>query len=83
MYVQQHFPALNVVLNNAGIQLRVGLAVDEAPWAERQQELDILLAAPIHLNQLLIPLLLRQPHNSLIVNVTSGGAYIPQVFVPL
>ena len=82
-HVRQTLPTLNVVLNNAGIQRRVALAADEAPWAERQQELDILLAAPVHLNHLLIPLLLQQPQPSLIINVTSGGAYIPQVFAPL
>lgn len=82
-YVHQTLPTLNVVLNNAGIQRRIALAADDAPWAERQQELDILLAAPIHLNHLLIPLLLQQPQASLIINVTSGGAYIPQVFAPL
>lgn len=82
-HLQQTMPRLNIVVNNAGIQRRVGLAQDQAPWAERQQELDILLAAPVHLNSLLVPLLLAQAQPSLLVNVTSGGAYIPQVFAPL
>jgi uncharacterized oxidoreductase len=76
-------PGVNVVINNAGIQRRVGLAVDDAPWAVRQQEIDILLSAPIHLNHLLIPLLLGHGKESVIINVTSGGAYIPQVFAPV
>ncbi|OUJ68991.1 SDR family NAD(P)-dependent oxidoreductase [Hymenobacter crusticola] len=82
-HIQRTMPSLNVVVNNAGIQRRVGLAQDQAPWAERQQEVDLLLAAPVHLNHLLVPLLLTQPQASLVVNVTSGGAYIPQVFAPL
>jgi uncharacterized oxidoreductase len=58
------------------------LAEDQADWAVRQQEIDVLLSGPVHLNHLLIPLLLEK-ENSLIVNVTSGGAYIPQVFAPI
>jgi short-subunit dehydrogenase involved in D-alanine esterification of teichoic acids len=76
-------PGFNVVINNAGIQRRVSLASDTAPWSERQAEIDILLAAPVHLNHLLIPLMLRSKQPALIVNVTSGGAFVPQVFAPV
>lgn len=81
--VKQLLPGLNIIVNNAGIQRRIGLADDHAPWAERQAEIDILLSGPIHLNHLLIPLLLTDEKDALIVNVTSGGAYIPQVFAPV
>jgi len=54
-YIKSQFPNLNIVINNAGIQRRIALAADNAPWAERQAEIDTLLAAPIHLNHLLIP----------------------------
>ena len=80
-YIRHKMPGINILINNAGIQRRTGLAADHAPWSERQQEIDILLAGPVHLNDLLIPLLSKR--ESLIVNVTSGGAYIPQVFAPL
>lgn len=76
-------PDLNILINNAGIQRRISLASDQAEWAERQVEIDILLSAPIHMNYLLIPLLLGADKSGLIVNVTSGGAYIPQVFAPV
>ncbi len=82
-HVAQLFPQLNVLINNAGIQRRVSLAEDQAPWAERQVELDILLAAPIHLNSLLIPGMLQHGQSCRIVNVTSGGAYVPQPFAPV
>jgi uncharacterized oxidoreductase len=81
--VQSHFPDLNVVINNAGIQRRVSLASDAAPWHERQAEIDILLSAPVHLNHLLIPLMLCSNEPGMIVNVTSGGAFVPQVFAPI
>jgi uncharacterized oxidoreductase len=82
-HVQSHLPRLDVVINNAGIQRRVSLASDTAPWSERQAEIDILLSAPVHLNHLLIPLMLRSKEPALIVNVTSGGAFVPQVFAPI
>jgi uncharacterized oxidoreductase len=81
--VKQLLPGLNIVVNNAGIQRRIGLAGDHAAWPERQAEIDILLSGPIHLNHLLIPQLLAGEKDSLIVNVTSGGAYIPQAFAPV
>jgi uncharacterized oxidoreductase len=80
--VSELLPNLNVVINNAGIQRRIGLAADDAPWAERQEEIDILLAGPIHLNHLLIPRLLARAGPSIIANVSSGGAFVPQVFAP-
>jgi uncharacterized oxidoreductase len=46
-------------------------------------EIDTLLSAPVHLNHLLIPLMMRHNWPSLIVNVTSGGVFIPQVFAPV
>lgn len=82
-HVQENMPDINIIINNAGIQRRISLAADTADWSERQAEIDILLSAPVHLNHLLIPLLLTNGNPSLIVNVTSGGAYIPQVFAPV
>jgi uncharacterized oxidoreductase len=82
-HIYTAMPGLNILINNAGIQRRVSLAADQAEWADRQAEIDILLSAPVHLNHLLIPLLLAGNKAGLIVNVTSGGAYIPQVFAPV
>jgi uncharacterized oxidoreductase len=82
-YIKSQFPNLNIVINNAGIQRRIALAADNAPWAERQAEIDTLLAAPIHLNHLLIPLMLKHGRPGSIINVTSGGAFVPQVFAPI
>jgi uncharacterized oxidoreductase len=82
-YVASTCPKLNVLINNAGIQRRIALAADTASWQERQVEIDTLLSGPVHLNSLLIPLMLKQGTPSRIVNVTSGGAFIPQVFAPI
>jgi uncharacterized oxidoreductase len=82
-HIRSHLPDLNILINNAGIQRRIALADDHAPWQERQAEINILLSGPIHLNDLLIPILLNAGQPGMIVNVTSGGAYIPQVFAPV
>jgi uncharacterized oxidoreductase len=82
-HVRDTMPGLNIVINNAGIQRRVSLAADSALWAERQAEIDTLLSGPVHLNHLLVPIILAHRRPSMIVNVTSGGAYVPQPFAPL
>lgn len=81
-HVLDVLPDLNILINNAGIQRRVEIAADTAPWNERQPEIDLLLSAPIHLVGLLTPALLAHGNPSQIVNVTSGGAFIPQPFAP-
>ena len=77
------YPALNVLINNAGIARYVDQR-DEVhqPWAARQQELDINLSGPIHLASLFIPHLLKQKQAA-IVNNTSGLAFIPFTADPL
>lgn len=75
--------SLDVLINNAGIQRRVTIADDDSPWSDAQTEIDTLLAAPIHLSRLLIPSMLRHGRPSVLINVTSGGAFIPQPFAPL
>ena len=82
-HVRHLMPDLDIVINNAGIQRRVALAADNAAWPARQQEIDTLLSAPIHLNHLLIPTMLQHGRPALIINVTSGGAFIPQPFAPI
>ena len=82
-HIESSFPGLNVLINNAGMQRRISLAADTAPWPERQKEIDTLLAGPIHLNSLLVPMMLKAAGSGIIVNVTSGGAFIPQVFAPV
>ena len=57
--------------------------MDDAPWSERQLEIDTLFAGPVHLNHLLIPHMRQHGRPRLLVNVTSVGAFIPQVFAPV
>jgi uncharacterized oxidoreductase len=82
-HVRATMPEIDVLINNAGIQRRVAVAADHADWDERQAEINILLSGPVDLNHLLIPTLLAHGGPATIVNVTSGGALVPQPFAPL
>ncbi|MET4138166.1 SDR family NAD(P)-dependent oxidoreductase [Pedobacter sp. UYP1] len=83
IHIRKVMPGITYLINNAGMQRRIPLVEDNAPWAERQMEIDTLLSGPIHLNHLLIPVLLKAGKHSTLINVTSGGAYVPQVFAPV
>jgi uncharacterized oxidoreductase len=80
-WTMANFKKLNMLVNNAGIQREVdfrqgvkGLSVES--------ELDINLAAPIHLSALFIPHLMAQPEAA-IVNISSGLGFIPLAIMPV
>lgn len=77
-----HARDANILVNNAGIMRRVGLAEDHDSFRECQREIDTLLAGPMHLCRLFVPQLLAHARASLVVNITSGGAFVPQPFAP-
>eukprot|EP00048_Salpingoeca_helianthica_P010172 m.145660 g.145660 ORF g.145660 m.145660 type:complete len:256 (-) comp15026_c0_seq2:185-952(-) len=70
------YPALNVLVNNAGIQNRPPPLKEEQDWATHASELEINLHAPMHLSMLFLKHLQTQP-NPVIINVTSGLAFVP------
>ncbi len=81
-WISQEFPALNMLVNNAGIQRRGLQLSQEQPWETLADEITINLEAPIHLSMLLIPQLLKQ-EKSTIINVTSGLAFVPLAIAPI
>jgi uncharacterized oxidoreductase len=80
-WVIGQFPRLNVLVNNAGIQLRVALT-EPGPWERIGEEIAVNLEAPVHLSTLFIPHLRRQDRAA-IVNITSGLAFAPMARVPI
>src|SRR5471030_1689266 len=72
-WVTREHPALDVVVNNAGIQRRLDLTEPEL-WDSTHQEITINFEAHVHLCMLLIPHLRKQQYAA-IVNITSGLAY--------
>lgn len=78
--VKAKFPALNVLLNNAGIMLYKNLAVPE-DLAKLTSEIDINLAGPIRLVSALIEQL--KANKGTIVNVSSALAFVPLQAAPV
>lgn len=77
--VTDHYPDLNVVVNNAGMQRVEDLISGNAGLAE--QTVAVNLLGPIRLIATLFPALLRRPHAA-ILNVTSGLAFMPSALTP-
>jgi uncharacterized oxidoreductase len=73
--VLRRFPALDVLVNNAGIQYYVDLKLDACP-TDAGDEIEINLRAPIELIRLFLPHLLGRPAAA-IINVGSGLAFMP------
>lgn len=75
------FPALNIVINNAGIQRPQDFVsgADERWWMD---EIATNMIAPIHLCELFVPWLLKKPEAA-IVNVTSKLAFRSLPSVPV
>ena len=76
------FPALDVVVHNAGIQNRPTLAALATDWERHRQEIAINLDAPIHLTALLAEHLARQARPA-VVMVTSGLSFGPYASAPV
>jgi len=80
--VTRAFPALNVLVNNAGIQNRPPRWTEAQDWASYRAEIAINIEAPVHLSMLLTRHLIAQASAS-ILNVTSGLAFVPIAFMPM
>lgn len=80
-WASAEFPALNVLVNNAGIQRKVDLTEQE-DWDAIRTEITTNLDAPVHLTQLFYPQLSRH-ESAAIVNVTSGLSFVPLANVPV
>jgi len=74
-----HYPDLNVVVNNAGTQRVEDLTSAGAGLAELTVAINLL--GPIRLTSALLPSLLKKPRAA-IVNVTSGLAFVPSAITP-
>lgn len=73
------YPALNVVIHNAGISKLESLRSDDSAAAEAVIATNLL--GPIRLNAALLPLIEKQ-RNPVVMTVSSGLAFVPAFFVP-
>ena len=76
-----HYPALNVLINNAGIMRTERLPAQQENLADAESMVGTNLLGPIRLTAALLPLLQRQPHSA-IMNVSSGLAFVPMAPTP-
>lgn len=75
------FPALNVLINNAGVMRPENFLADAVDLAVAESEVVTNLLGPIRLTSALLPHLRSQPHAA-IVNVSSGLAFVPLSLTP-
>jgi uncharacterized oxidoreductase len=75
------FPALNIVVHNAGIMRTENLLSQPADLADAEAMIATNLLGPIRLTAALLPLLRRQPRSTL-MTVSSGLAFVPMAITP-
>jgi uncharacterized oxidoreductase len=80
-WIAKNHPGTNFLVNNAGVQLNNQVA-GNADMEKLNLEIGTNLVAPIHLNSLFIPHL-KTRNESVIVNITSGLAFVPLAFMPV
>ncbi|MDL5045218.1 SDR family NAD(P)-dependent oxidoreductase [Oscillatoria amoena NRMC-F 0135] len=81
-FIQQHYPACNVLINNAAIVHRVDFRADVLMVRKAQAEINTNLLAPIALTKLFLPLFENTP-NPAIINITTGLIYAPRAEYPI
>lgn len=79
--VKAEYPALNVLINNAGIMQNEDLKGGVEDLSTAEQTIAINLLGPLRLTAALMPVLLAQPRAT-IMTVTSGIASVPRANFP-
>ncbi len=79
--IAAEFPALNVLVNNAGIMRAEKLLAQQPDLADVEAIVATNLLGPIRLTAALLPHLEKQPHAA-ILNVSSGLAFLPLALTP-
>lgn len=79
--IARRFPALNVLINNAGIMRNEDLTSDAIDVSAAEATIATNLLAPIRLTAALLPHLKKQQHAA-VLNVTSGLAFVPMAITP-
>jgi uncharacterized oxidoreductase len=81
-WISTRFPALNILVNNAGIQRDIDFTHGIDEFLRGENEIRVNLEAPIVLSGLLIPLLGKNK-NAAIINVSSGLGFVPAAQMPV
>ena len=81
-YINNNFPNLNMLINNAGVQRDIDLTKNVPGLNNGSDEIKINFESPICLSVLFMSLLSGK-ENAVIVNVSSGLAFMPQYSVAM
>jgi uncharacterized oxidoreductase len=76
------FPALDVLINNAGVMRKLDLQNSARTGDDLAREIAINLVGPVRMVQQFLPLL-KGRNQALIVNVSSGLAFVPMAISPI
>lgn len=79
--ITQAHPALNVLINNAGIMRAENLAAESVATVDAEATIATNLLGPIRLTAALLPQL-RAREKAAVINVTSGLAFMPLAITP-
>jgi uncharacterized oxidoreductase len=80
-WVIENYPAVNMLMNNAGIQLVADLT-KPVPLDRVREEVEINFIAPVHLASLFTEHL-QTKKEAAIINISSGLAFAPIAFMPV
>ncbi|SFM87541.1 uncharacterized oxidoreductase [Chitinophaga sp. YR627] len=80
--VTREFPALNMIINNAGEMRLIDLQDTSKDLADITREIDINLSGTIHMVHQFLPHLIRK-QSAAIVNVSSAIAFMPYSVAPV
>ena len=80
-WVIEHHPEVNILINNAGVQLLADLT-KPVELDRINMEVETNLVAPIHLSSLFAQHL-QSKQEAAIINISSGLAFVPLAFMPV
>ena len=80
--IQQKFDGLDVLINNAGIMNLVDAGNESNDLHKQMEEIEINYNSPIRVLHYFLPLLKKSKH-AVLVNVSSGLAYVPFAQAPV
>ncbi|HEY6978446.1 MAG TPA: SDR family oxidoreductase, partial [Chitinophagaceae bacterium] len=78
-WVLENYPGINMLINNAGIQLKIDLT-NKIDIDQVRQEVETNFIAPVHLTSLFAQQL-KQKDEAAIINISSGLAFTPMASV--
>lgn len=81
-WAKENFKDINILINNAGIQMMIDLKKGAQEPVNGKNEIETNLMAPISLSAYFIPWLLKRKEAA-IINVSSGLAFVPIAAMPV